>query len=223
MPKVSDRFRLGFSLTPGMRVGLFGGSFNPAHDGHTHVAETALTRLGLDRVIWLVSPQNPLKPDAARPLAERLATARRFARGPRMIVSDAETRLGTRYTIDTLAAFKRRFPGVRFVWLMGADNLATIHRWRDWPDIFRAAPVAVVSRPGGAAEARARLAPAARRFGFARMPEGAGRTLADRSPPAVATLQAPLNPASSTAIRKGLATNQRSWLREARRATMSAV
>src|SRR5204863_713037 len=104
-------FRLGFHLEPGMRVGLFGGSFNPPHEGHAHVARTALRQLGLDRVIWLVSPGNPLK-GAPAPLAGRLAAVRRFAAGPKMIVSDVEARLGVRYTIDTVRAFQRRFPAV---------------------------------------------------------------------------------------------------------------
>ena len=123
--------RLGFPLLPGMRVGLFGGSFNPAHDGHAHVAETALKRLGLDRVIWLVSPQNPLKPThetAAH--TRRMRETERLATGPAMIVSDAEVRIGSFYTIDTLRALKARFPGVHFVWIMGADSLAGFHRWR---------------------------------------------------------------------------------------------
>src|SRR5687768_944682 len=114
--------RLGFHLEPGMRVGLFGGSFNPAHEGHSHVAETALVRLGLDRVIWLVSPQNPLKSSAeTASLVERMAGARARARGPKMVVSDVEARLGSQYTIDTLRALKARHPGVHFVWIMGAD------------------------------------------------------------------------------------------------------
>ena len=123
--------RLGFSLKPGMRVGLFGGSFNPAHDGHAHVAETALQRLALDRAIWLVSPQNPLKSSAETAgLAARMASARAQARGPDMIVSDAESRIGSQYTIDTLRVLKARFPGVKFVWIMGADNLSSLHQWR---------------------------------------------------------------------------------------------
>src|SRR3954470_23274469 len=123
--------RLGFHLEPGMRVGLFGGSFNPAHEGHAHVAETALQRLHLDRVIWLVSPQNPLKAASeTADLAERMAGARRLARGPAMIVSDAESRLGSQYTIDIVRTLKARFPGVDFVWIMGADSLASFHRWR---------------------------------------------------------------------------------------------
>src|SRR6516164_6514743 len=137
----------GFALLPGMRVGLFGGSFNPAHEGHAHVAETARRRLGLDRVIWLVSPQNPLKPThETADLARRMASARAQARGPGMIVTELETRLGSAYTIDTVRALKARFPGVHFVWVMGADSLASFHRWRGWTQIMREVPVAVVSR-----------------------------------------------------------------------------
>ena len=187
-----------------MRVGLFGGSFNPAHDGHAHVAETALMRLGLDRVIWLVSPQNPLKsPRHMAPLADRLASAGRVARGPGMIVSDAERRLGTRYSLDTLKALQARFPGVRFVWLMGADNLATFHLWRDWEEILLRTPLAVVSRPG--ALLNSRFAPAARRFAHARCPASAARVLPQTPPPAWIYLTAPLNETSSTHLRAALA------------------
>jgi nicotinate-nucleotide adenylyltransferase len=183
-----------------MTVGVLGGSFNPAHDGHAHVAETALHRLGLDRVIWLVTPQNPLKDTAdARPLAERMASARQFARGPRMIVSDAETRLGERYTYDVLRALQARFPRVHFVWIMGADNLAGFHRWRGWIDIMRSFPVAVVSRPGALLSSR--FAPAARRFAHARLPCSAAPALARTAAPAWIYLPGPLNPVSSTALR----------------------
>lgn len=193
--------RPGFHLEPGMCVGLLGGSFDPAHEGHAHVAETALLRLGLDRVIWLVSPQNPLKADSA-PLEHRLASARRVAAsgGPRMIVSDLESRMGTRFTIDTVRVLQARFPGVRFVWLMGGDNLAQFHRWRGWTDLFRALPIAVVARP--TALLAGRFAPAARRFSGARLPDRAALRLAAAAPPAWAYLPAPLNPTSSTAIRR---------------------
>lgn len=196
--------RDGLDLRPGMAVGLFGGSFNPAHDGHAHVAETALRRLGLDRVVWLVSPQNPLK-DAAdtAPLAERMASAERAARlaasGPSMIVSDVETRMGTGWTIDTLRALVARHPGVRFVWLMGSDNLATFHRWRGWTDIMRLMPVAVIARPGSLLHSR--TAPAAERFADARVASERARLLPDLAAPAWTYLTAPLNHRSSTAIR----------------------
>ena len=192
--------RPGFDLAPGLRVGLYGGSFNPAHDGHAHVARTALRRLGLDRVIWLVSPQNPLKPgDGAASLERRIADARRHAPGRAMIVTGIEARLGSRYTIDTVRALKARFPAVRFVWIMGADNLASFHRWRGWTQILRELPVAIVSRPGDALKSR--LSPAARRFAGRRVPESAALTLADRTPPAWVYLSAPLNHASSTVLR----------------------
>lgn len=132
---------------PGQRIGLFGGSFDPAHAGHAHVAETALKRLALDRVWWLVSPQNPLKPRSG-PLAQRLASAKRQARGIKMVATDLESRIGARYTIDTLRALKRLYPGVRFTFVMGEDNLESFRRWRDWRAILRLAPIAVVSRPG---------------------------------------------------------------------------
>ena len=196
--------RLGFDLKPGMRVGLFGGSFNPAHEGHAHVAETALRRLGLDRVIWLVSPQNPLKPThETAALTRRLYGTQRYAQGPSMIVSDAETRIGSLYTIDTLRVLKARFPGVCFVWIMGADSLATFHRWRGWTQIMRETPVAVIARPGTAI--RSRFSPAARRFAFARIPSSAAGALACREPPAWVYLRAPLNFTSSTALRRAYA------------------
>lgn len=199
--------RPGFHFEPGMTVGVLGGSFNPAHEGHAHVAETALARLGLDRVLWLVTPQNPLKDTAhARPLAERVVSARSIALGPRMIVSDIETRLGVRYTYDTLTALQMRFPRVRFVWLMGSDNLAGFHRWRGWRDILQRFPVAVVSRPGSLISSR--FAPAAKRFAQARRPSRAAAELKRQSAPAWAYLRAPLHPHSSTAIRARRAASQ---------------
>ena len=196
--------RDGLDLQPGMAVGLFGGSFNPAHDGHAHVAETAMRRLGLDRVVWLVSPQNPLK-DArdSAPLAERMASARAAAKlaadGRAMIVSDFETRAGTQWTVDTLRTLTARHPGVRFVWLMGSDNLASFHRWRGWTDIMRMMPMAVIARPGSQLDSR--TAPAAARFAAARIPAARARLLPELEAPAWTYLTAPLNPRSSTALR----------------------
>jgi len=193
--------RPGFSLSRGMKVGLYGGSFNPAHEGHAHVAETARQRLGLDRVIWLVAPQNPLKSSAeTQPLDARLAGVRALARDRGMIVSDVEARLGTRYTLDTVLALKARFPGVRFVWIMGADSLAGFHRWRGWTQIMRALPVAVVSRPW--ISLKSRSSPAARRFAAARIPFGRAKSLADHPAPAWVFLYGPLNFQSSTALRE---------------------
>jgi len=138
---------------PGMRIGLFGGSFDPAHEGHAHVAETALKRLDLDQVWWLVSPQNPLKPKSS-PFAERLAGARAMAHGAKMIVTDLEARLGCAYTYETLRALKRLYPGVAFTLVMGADNLAHFRKWRRWREVAAAFPVAIVSRPGAAPSGR---------------------------------------------------------------------
>ena len=192
--------RLGFVLKPGMRVGLFGGSFDPPHEGHAHVARTARNRLGLDRVIWLVSPQNPLKRARPQDLAQRLAAVRRLARSPADIVSDAETRLGVRYTIDLIRILKARYPGVKFVWVMGGDSLAGFHLWRGWAEILRLVPVVVVARPG--ASLSDGLPPAARRFDHARLPPLLARCLPLAEPPAWIYLQAPLRHASSTALRR---------------------
>lgn len=131
---------------PGMRVGLFGGSFDPAHAGHAHVAETALKRLALHRVWWLVSPQNPLKPKSS-PFGQRLDSARAVARGRRMVVTDIEQRLTCGFTFATLRALKRLYPGVYFFLIVGADNLASFRKWRNWREVA-ASPVVVVSRPG---------------------------------------------------------------------------
>lgn len=195
--------RTGFNLTPGMRVGLYGGSFNPAHEGHAHVAETARRRLNLNRVIWLVSPQNPLKSrHETADLAERVAGARALAKGPGMIVSDVETRLGSAYTIDTIRALKVRYPGVKFVWIMGADSLASFHRWRGWTQIMREVPVGVVSRPW--ISLKSRFSPTALRFAHARLPSTRAATLAQARPPAWVFLFGRFNFTSSTALRERL-------------------
>lgn len=191
--------RPGFHLERGMRVGLLGGSFDPAHAGHLHAAETARVRLGLHRVIWLVSPQNPLKRGSA-PLAERLAGARAMARSPTAVVSDFESRVGARFTIDTVRRLQARFPGVRFVWIMGGDNLAQFHRWRGWTDLFRSVPIAVVARP--TALLQGRFSPAARRFAEARLSSSVARGLPSAPLPAWTYLRAPLDPTSSTTIRR---------------------
>ncbi|WP_395646597.1 nicotinate (nicotinamide) nucleotide adenylyltransferase [Terricaulis sp.] len=138
---------------PGMRVGLFGGSFDPAHEGHAHVAETALKRLQLDRVWWMVTPQNPLKPQSGA-FAKRMKSAKAMAHGPKMVVSDIEKRLGCRFTYETLRQLHRLYPGVDFYLVMGADNLANFRRWRNWREVAAAVPVVVVSRPGTGARER---------------------------------------------------------------------
>ncbi len=186
-----------------MRVGLYGGSFNPAHEGHAHVAETARRRLRLDRVIWLVSPQNPLKTaHETADLKHRMAGARALAKGPGMIVSDVETRLGSAYTIDTVRALQQRFPRVKFVWIMGADSLASFHRWRGWTQIMREVPVAVVSRPW--ISLRSRFSPAALRFARFRRRSTQAPTLPGTQPPAWVFLFGRFNFQSSTALRERL-------------------
>ena len=183
------------------RIGILGGSFNPAHRGHLDISLKALRQLGLDQVWWLVSPQNPLKPaDGMAPFAERLAAARRLARNPRIRVTDLEQRLGSRYTAESLKLLRRRFPETRFVWLMGADNLAQIAQWRDWQQIFHLVPIAVFARPSYCF--RALAAKAARRFARYRLTEGAGRRLATSEPPAWLFVHGRLNPISATEIRR---------------------
>ena len=133
----------------GMTIGLFGGSFNPPHAGHRLVTSIALRRLGLDQLWWLVTPGNPLKDHGAlRPMDERLAMLRDLGLGPRDRATAFEAAHRIRYTADTLALLRRRRPGLRFVWIMGADSLATFHRWQDWRTIVRTFPIAVVDRPG---------------------------------------------------------------------------
>lgn len=183
----------------GMRVGLLGGSFDPAHEGHAHLTREALKRLGLDRVWWLVTPGNPLKPNPPAPLAARMERARDVMRDPRVTVTDLESRLGTRYTAQTLQRLQALYPGVRFVWLMGADNLAQFHLWQQWDWIFRHVPIAVFARPGTRLEAKG--ARAAEEYAGWRLPVHLARTLADRTPPAWVFLDMPMNPLSSSAIR----------------------
>jgi len=183
------------------RVGLLGGSFNPAHPGHVHVSRVALVRLGLDEIWWLVSPQNPLKSRTGMaPFAERLAAARALAGGRRIRATGIEVRLGTRYTVDTVAALQRRCPGVRFVWLIGADNLLELPRWHRWADLFGRVPIAVFARRPYSLTALSGLA--AQRFARYRMREAAAAALASRTPPAWVFLHCRTHPASATAIRK---------------------
>jgi nicotinate-nucleotide adenylyltransferase len=189
---------LGF-LVP-RRVGLLGGSFNPAHGGHLHISREALKRLKLDQIWWLVSPHNPLKPvQGMAPAVKRMAEARKQARDPRIKVLGLETRLGTRYTIDTIGALRRFFPRTRFVWLMGADNLGQIRRWRGWPEIFRSVPVAVLDRPTYSLRALNELP--AQVFRRGRVGPAAARWLADRAPPAWTFLPIRRDPRSATALR----------------------
>ncbi|WP_395016034.1 nicotinate-nucleotide adenylyltransferase [Dongia sp.] len=187
--------------TPHRRIGILGGSFNPAHQGHREISLAALQLLGLDDVWWMVSPQNPLKPvDGMAPLAARVAAARKVANHPKIRVTDIEARLGTRYTADTLRKLCETHRDCRFVWLMGADNLAQIAHWKDWTQIFHQLPIAVFDRPSYTY--RAMAAQAARRFQAFRRPEQAAGRLAITPPPAWTFIHHRLNPISATEIRK---------------------
>ncbi|MFZ3581809.1 nicotinate-nucleotide adenylyltransferase [Loktanella sp. DJP18] len=185
----------------GQVVGLLGGSFDPAHAGHVHITQAALKRFGLDRVWWLVSPGNPLKPQGPAPLETRLKMARKVMQHPRVTVTGIEAHLGTRYTARTLRALMARYPGVRFVWLMGADNLVQFHQWQDWRWIMDHVAVGVLARPGD--RLAARFSPAARTYRMARIPSHAAARLGRAAPPAWSFVNLPLNGLSSSALRAG--------------------
>jgi len=185
----------------GMRIGLLGGSFNPAHEGHRHVSLEAIARLNLDRVWWLVSPGNPLKSHAELAAQEaRLAAAAKVAAHPKIAVTGLEADLGTSFTAKTLDFLTTRAPDVNFVWLMGADNLASFHRWREWRGIMQTVPVAVFDRPGW--RYRALGSRAATAYAAARLPESESRQLAASPAPAWVFLSIPLSGQSSTALRR---------------------
>ena len=185
----------------GPRIGLLGGSFNPAHGGHRRISLFAREALGLDAVWWLVSPGNPLKPKAGMaPLAARLTSARTQARRAPIRVTAIERELGTRYTLDTLRALRRRFPKARFVWLMGSDNLAQFHRWKRWREIARTMPIAVIARPGY--ESAAAASPAAAWLGRFRKVPASLHHRAGWSAPALIQLRFDPDPRSATAIRR---------------------
>lgn len=181
----------------GMRIGLLGGTFDPPHEAHREISLTALKRLGLDQVWWLVTPGNPLKTSKPASLESRVKAARTLARHPRIAITGFCA--GSAYTIDLLLELKRRFPGVNFVWLMGADNLAEFHCWRAWEDIFAALPIAVLDRPGFRLKARA--GKAAQRFAPYMVDESDAGALALLEPPAWTILTHKLSPLSSTALR----------------------
>lgn len=186
------------ALAPGMRVGLFGGTFDPPHAGHRHVAQTALKRLGLDRVWWLPTPGNPFKPHAPAPLETRLAAITALAPEPRHVASALEARRHGDRTIDLVRHLQMRHPGVRFVWIMGADGFAELHRWKSWRDIARRLPICVVARPG--ASLKARLSPAAKILARDRIPASRARALPCRRR-GWTYLTEPLHPQASRLIR----------------------
>jgi nicotinate-nucleotide adenylyltransferase len=185
---------------PGMRIGLFGGTFDPPHAAHRGACLLAMKRIGLDRVWWLVTPGNPLK-DTTRlaPLAQRLIAAKKLAHDPRIVVTDLEAELGLHYTYETISYLVRRCPGVHFVWIMGADNLRSFHRWQRWRGIAGLVPIAVVDRLGPSLYAAGSAA--AQALAFARIPESAAKTLPQRRPPAWIYLHGLKSALSSTALR----------------------
>src|SRR3984957_12766037 len=194
--------------SPGMRIGLFGGTFDPPHAAHRAACLLALRRLGLDRVWWLVTPGNPLKDTKGlAPLAARVAAAQALAHHPRIDVTDLEAELGTPYTYETVSYLRRRCPDVHFVWIMGADNLRSFHRWQRWRGIAELVPIAIVDRLGPTLYATgSAAAQALARF---RLPEAAATKLADHKPPAWIYLHGLKSPLSSTALRAARALKRR--------------
>ncbi|MGB7242497.1 MAG: nicotinate-nucleotide adenylyltransferase [Sulfitobacter sp.] len=193
---MSDKFPI---ARPGQTIGLLGGSFDPAHKGHVHITREALKRFGLSQVWWLVSPGNPLKERGPAPLDQRMKRARALMQHPRVKVTDIEAYLGTRYTAQTLRVLRQRYIGVRFVWLMGADNLAQFHKWQDWRQIMDTVPVGVLARPGDRISAR--MSRAATLYQNYRISAWASHLLAQSNAPAWCFVNVPMLALSSSAIR----------------------
>ncbi len=184
-----------------MKIGLLGGSFNPAHAGHRLVSTMAIQQLGLDQIWWLVSPQNPLKSEAEMaPLGERLKSANKIADHPRIVVTDIESQLDTQYTIDTVHALQQRFRDVRFIWLMGADNMIQLPKWSKWRELVDTIPIAIYPRPGFTLKAR--LSPAASTYRTAWLDRSDATLLPSLKAPALCFLEGPENPISATSIRQ---------------------
>lgn len=187
-------------FTAGQTIALFGGSFDPPHAGHRLLAEAALRQLQVDKVWWLPAPQNPLKNHQPGAMATRLAATERLARHPRFLVSDEESRLGTHYAIDTVCALQRLYPHVRFIWLIGSDNLQHMHRWRNWPALMQTVPLAVYPRPGSSHKAA--FSQAAQRFAAYRVAAEDAPLLASRKAPAWCLLEGVTSPLASSALRR---------------------
>ena len=186
--------------TPGLRIGLLGGSFNPAHEGHLQISLEALKKLELDWIWWLVSPQNPLKGNHdTKPLADRLKTASQYAQHPRIFISNLEHQMGTQYTIDTASRLKSRWPQTRFVWLMGADILPQLPQWKNWTQLMAIMPIAIFDRPGY--ELQALSSRTAQRYRNDRWDESDAAGLATASTPAWCFIHGCRHPESSTALR----------------------
>ena len=199
--KIARRHLIMPPTAPGMVVGLFGGSFNPPHAGHELVSEIALRRLNLDQLWWMVTPGNPLKDHRQlAPLAERIRLSEEIVPGPRVKVTAFEKRLGQSYTAKTLERVQALNRGVHFVWIMGADNLGTFHRWQNWQKIACTFPIAVIDRPGSTlAYLSSRMA---KTFDYARVDEEDAMSLPGRRAPAWTFIHGPRSPLSSTALRE---------------------
>jgi nicotinate-nucleotide adenylyltransferase len=182
-----------------MRIGILGGSFDPAHQGHALITREALRHFDLDQVWWMISPGNPLKREGPAPMTQRIAQAAQVMRDPRVVITDVEAQLGTRFTADTLARLQALYTGVHFVWLMGADNLVQFDRWDHWRDIMERVPVGVLARPGW--RMRGRTARAARIYAQAELPARFSHALANAPLPAWSFVNIPMSPLSSSAIR----------------------
>jgi nicotinate-nucleotide adenylyltransferase len=202
---MSADHRLPLAL-PGQTIGLLGGSFDPPHSGHVHITRQALRRFGLDRVWWLVSPGNPLKAEGPADLSRRMAACKQMMQHPRVVVTDLEAQLGTRYTAETLARLLPRYPGVRFVWLMGADNLGQFHKWDRWREIVASVPIGVLARPGNVVAGG--LSPTARCFARYRLPARQAAALPKRTAPCWCLVTGPTVDISSSEIR-----NRGDWVR----------
>lgn len=193
---------LSLATSPGLKVGLLGGSFNPAHEGHRLVSLMALRQLQLDQVWWLVSPQNPLKSASdMAPLETRMQSATECAAHHRIFVTDMETRLGTRFTVDTVKALKDRYRDVHFVWLMGADNMIQLPQWAKWRELVNTVPMAIYPRPGFNLKARLSLAATTYRSNWLDPSDAA--LIPRHAAPALCFLEGPQNPISATQLREG--------------------
>lgn len=185
--------------TKGLRIGLLGGSFDPPHSGHMHISKWAIKEFSLDRIWWLVSPGNPLKKDAPADLDRRLSACNKLVNHPKIIVTDLERVFNTRYTAQTLISLKSQYRGVRFVWLMGADNLAEFHKWDRWQDIMHMLPVGVMARPNQ--QLAANCSPAARIFRESRLSAQSSTALPFKEAPSWSLLTGPMDDESSSKIR----------------------
>lgn len=192
--------KYGFPVaTPGMRVGLLGGSFDPAHEGHLRLTREALKRFGLNQVWWLVTPGNPLKAHQPGPMSERIAYAQGMIHDPRILVTGIEVRLQTRQTIDTISALQKIYPQVCFTWLMGSDNMVQFNKWDRWQEVAARVPIGILARPGS--RLAARTSQAARILAAYRIPNDRAKLLGSATAPAWVQVNMPMSNASSTTIR----------------------